>query len=248
MKIEKIILRGLIAMSALFAAQVLVAISLQPSETLMVASWANSPESMEELLGLSEEVVHARVQRVQPGDDLVTDAAGEPEGHDRIPMEVVTLQVVDRVGGAGGGAGENTIQLFHTGLSKAQPPTETERRPPGRPPEGVKRPSSPPALGAADSRTIILADDPPYRQGEEYVLMLRRGPEVRVGGRNVRTQRVVSPEGRYGIRNGRVEPASERVEFARTQRGRSVDELKGAVQRAQPNARVPEHAWERRGR
>lgn len=245
MHIEKIVLRSVVALSALFVAQIVVGTSQQPSGARLVASWANSPASMEELMGLSESVVHARVRSIEPADDFVTDAPGEPEGHDRIPMEVVTLEVVERVGGRD--SGENTIRLFHTGLSKAPPAGGQGRRPPGPPPEGVTRPSSLPELGAADDRTIILADDPPYQRGQEYVLMLRQGPEVRVGGRNVRTQRVVSPEGRYHVRQNRIEPVSERVEFARQQRGRSVAELKGAVERARTNERIPAAAWERRG-
>lgn len=246
MKFEKILGRGLLAMAALFLAQLAFAQWSQPNQPTLTASWVNNPHSMEELLGLSEAVVHARVQNVQPAADLVTEAPGEPEGHDRIPMEVVTLQVVDRIGGRE--EGPNTIQLFHTGLSKAPPATEGERRPPGPPPEGVRQPSSPPALGSADSRTVILSDDPPYRRGEEYVLMLRRGPEVRAGGRTIQTQRVVSPEGRYHVRNGRLEPVSERAEFARQQRGRSLEQMKEAVERGRGNARAPAAPWEQRGR
>lgn len=84
-------------------------------------------------------------------------------------------------------------------------------------------------LGRSTGQDHIGAvEDPPYAQGEEYVLFLRRGPAMRVGSASVQTSRVVSPRGRYQIRGGRVEPAAHGGWAARY-RGRSLDEFEAEV-------------------
>jgi hypothetical protein len=60
---------------------------------------------------------------------------------------------------------------------------------------------------------FVLAGDPPYRVGQRYVLFLTP--------REDGTYRVVSPEGRFAIERGAIEPASER-DFARLMKGSSL--------------------------
>lgn len=245
MKAEKILGGAALSLALLFAAQFgLAHRNGPPLEARYAASWANNPHSMEELMGLSEEVVLGRVTGVRRGEDFVTRAEGEEEGVDRIPVEVVTIQVEKDY--KGGGRAE-TIELFHTGISKGSQPSARDR-PPGPPPDGAQRPQSQPDLSPAATRTVILSDDPPYERGERYVLMLRGGPEVAVGGRKMRTQRVVSPEGRYRVTGqGQIQPVSSRADFARQMRGRSLEQMEERVQRAQERAQEKRPPWAGRG-
>lgn len=228
MKAEKLLTRTVLILTGVLVAQFGLRYILNKPGPTHVASWAMGPQSMTEAKELAEEIVFGRVTRVRRGEDLVIEVPGEPANEDRIPVEVVTIQVERRY--KGGKGRPATIELFHTGLSKGTPPSERGDQPPGPPPEGATRPRQPPEKTATESRTIILADDPPYGQGERYVLLMVAGPTVNVEGRPVRTQRVISPEGRYLIRrDNRVEPASRRAAFAQEQRGRSLEALEALL-------------------
>jgi len=86
-------------------------------------------------------------------------------------------------------------------------------------------------LGRSNGQEHIAAlEDPPYAQGQEYVLFLKRGPDVRVGGSSLPTRRVVSPHGRYRIQRGRMEPMSQ-MGWAAQHRGRPVDQFEADVTR-----------------
>lgn len=173
-----------------------------PPGTVMMASWANTPASVEEAVELSDEVVVGRVVRVRKARDLEVDAPGEPGGVHRIPVETVTFQVekvhlapTDRRGRP------ETIEIFHTG--------------------GVDD----------EGRDVMLEGDPEYRPGQRYLLFLTEGPELEVEGTRLLTRSVISPEGRYGVgRNGRLDPASRGRGFAAEQRGQPLAAFERAIQ------------------
>lgn len=249
MNIERWLIRAVALLALAFAVQLGAAFLDRPERTLAIASWANNPQDMDELVELSEQVVVGRVTRVERAQDLVVRNPDLPDGEDRIPVEAVTLQVVNPIANKGGGGPPETVQVFHTGLAVADLPRDRGTRPPGPPPEGVQRPSRPADPNSPEARTVILAGDPPYERGKEYVLFLRQGPELRVNGRAVRTQRLVSPEGRYGVSGrGTLEPESHLADFAQRQRGRSVEQIAEEV-RAAVGRDVRKHTpgWERRG-
>lgn len=61
----------------------------------------------------------------------------------------------------------------------------------------------------AQTRTILLEDDPPYKVGERQLLLLTDGPTVTGAGASVKTQRPISPEGRYRIKpDNKIEPVA----------------------------------------
>lgn len=191
-------------------------------------SWVNNPQTMAEAKDSAEEILLGRVTQIRRAQDLVVAAPGEPGGSDSIPVEVVTIQVERRHKGDPGRPQQ--IEVFHTGLSRGQAPADQGDQPPGPPPPGARRPRRAPDKSAAASRTVILADDPAYQTGERYVLFLRSGPTVAVGGQQIATQRVLSPEGRYRVRSDdTVEPISTRAAFAREQRGKRLADLEALL-------------------
>lgn len=217
------------ALALLLAAQVLAAGRMAGDvESVWIADWAENPESVEEAVESAEQVVVGQVVRVRPGEDLVVEAEGLPDGVDRVPTEIVTLRVEKSLK-AGRGGPPQTVEVFRTGGTIGTPPSQRGNRPPEEPPEGVERPDRPDPPG---DRTVKLNGDPPYATGERYVLMLKPGPEMRVNGRAMRAQRPVSPEGRYRVtRGGQIEPVSERAEFARELRGRSLEAFEQQIER-----------------
>lgn len=78
---------------------------------------------------------------------------------------------------------------------------------------------------------VTMAEDPPYSSGEQYFLFVKPGPEVQVEGTRMKVQRLVSPEGRYRVRGGKVEPAA-RHGFAARLRGRGVADFEADVARS----------------
>lgn len=199
------------------------------SRTVWLADWAETPQSLEEAVESADEVVVGRVTRVRPGEDIVARIQGEPGSVDRIPTEIVTLQVENRLKQGRDGA-PRTVEVFRTGATKGTPPSRLGDRPPEDPPPGVERPPRP---SPPSDRNVMLTDDPPYQRGERYVLMLKPGPAMRVDSREVRLRRPVSPEGRYRVgRGGRIEPVSERVDFVREFRGQSLEAFERQIGRA----------------
>src|SRR5438876_10040803 len=60
------------------------------------ASWKHNPKSLAEAKRLAKHIVTGVVTDVERGDDLVVKAQGEPNGEDRIPIEVATVKVETR--------------------------------------------------------------------------------------------------------------------------------------------------------
>jgi hypothetical protein len=190
------------------------------------ASWQYRPESLEAARKLADQEVLGQVVRVRRADDLTTPAQGEPGGVDRIPVEAVTFRIEKSYRGGK----PETIEVFHTGSTSAR----GRRQAPTSPPPGIKRPNRRGDPTDDETRTTWLEGDPPYQQGERYLLLLANGPTVKVDGKDTPTKRPVSPEGRYRVRaDGQVEPVSNRAEFATRLRGRHVRELEAALERPQ---------------
>ena len=204
-------------------------------ETMRVmASWKDRPSTMEEATQLSDTVATGRVVKIRKADPIITKFSNEPGGIDRIPVEVVTFELVDDdVKGKGKKGGK--IEVFHTGHSDAESPALKA------PPKGPAPPK--PAQGAVEQNQAVrnpdthmavlfsgVMEDPAYKVGEEYVLFVRKGPSLKVEGQDVATQAIISPEGRYRVKADQtLEPMSAR-EFAKQFRGKAKKELRdGAV-------------------
>jgi hypothetical protein len=86
--------------------------------------------------------------------------------------------------------------------------------------------------GASSGRDqVTMVEDPPYSSGEQYALFVKPGPEVQIEGTRLRVHRLVSPEGRYRVRGGKIEPAA-RHGFAAELRGRSAADFEADVTRS----------------
>jgi hypothetical protein len=211
----------LIAANAVLAVGLLAQAAVKSSDSprrYAIAAWNDRPNSAEETTDLAENVVTVRVKRIRKAEPLTVPISGEPGGYDRVPMEVVELEVIDD-DLKGRKKSRETIQLFHTGDSSAVPPGKRRSPPmseaPPRPEEGaVKRPTGKPG-GEYEHHGVLfsaLIGDPEYKVGEEYLLFIRKGPKVKVEGESVATSAVVSPEGRWKInRTKKLEPMSDRA-------------------------------------
>ncbi len=100
----------------------------------------------------------------------------------------------------------------------------------GGPPQRIEvaRPGMP-----GDGESVAVEQDPPYRQGERYVLFVK--PGLQLGGQQL--QRIVAPAGRYRIRSDdTVEPMPRGAPFAEAQRGRRLGQLEEAVNQGIQNS------------
>lgn len=197
---------------AVLASALLIQLStgiLQKPRVRHFASWKNSPNSMQEAKQLAKHIVTGVVTRVEAGNPLVVKAPGEPGGVDSIPIEVATIKVEKTQKGAA----MQEVRVFRTGSTKHpglenRPAPPMDKAPP-KPPGGIDRPAQLPRLSADQVATILLEDDPPYRMGQRYQLLLTDGPTVTVRGASVKTLTPVSPEGRFHVRpDNRIEPVS----------------------------------------
>lgn len=158
------------------------------------AEWKDVPKTAEAATKLADEVVQGQVTNVRRADDLVTKVDGEPNNEDRIPVEVVTIRVEKNYKGRA-----QTIELFHmvgtpSPASRQEPP---ESEAPPKPQGGVPKSKRPPFKG--DTRTFMLHDDPEYKVGEKYMLFVRKGPKLTVGGAAVETHAIISPTTRFRV-------------------------------------------------
>jgi hypothetical protein len=229
---NKALVLVVLALALTFAAQLGWAFYQKGSHheaSLWHVSWANSYQTVEEAQGASQRIAVGKVQRVRQADPLVIAAEGEPGGVDIIPIEVVTIQLEKSCKGGK----PQRVEVFHTGLSKGQPVHERQR-PPGPPDQD---PNEDEIIGDRDrkpnpdeSRNITLEGDPPYVPGNRVFLFLTDGPEdIQIKGQGVKVQRVIAPEGRYGIApNEDVLPVTERS-FAPRFAGKKLKDLEQAV-------------------
>ncbi len=195
------------------------------------AMWKNNPANLVEAKRLANQIVTGRVTKIERAEDIVVPAPGEPGNQVRIPVEVVTFSIDRSHKGAPG----PTVEVFHTGLSVGvsaynRPEPPAAERPP-EPAGGVPRPAEIPARTEHESRTVLLAEDPQYRVGESYVLLLMDGPTLKVRGASVRTKALVSPAGRHLVgADNKIEPVSSRG-FAGQLRGRALQEFESELKR-----------------
>lgn len=196
---ERLLVGVACGLGALLAAQILREAPVSTG-TVLAASWAEQPRSLEETAASAEQVVLGRVTRVRRARDIVVPLPGLPGGADSIPIEVVTIRLEKSLKGPAGGGPPETIEVVHTGVSKGRD-------------------------------QVTLVEDPAYAAGEEYVLFVKPGPEVEVDGSRMRVHRLVSPEGRYRVRGGKVEPAATHG-FAARQRGRKLEEFEADLARS----------------
>jgi hypothetical protein len=165
----------------------------------MTASWKHRPASVDEARDLATAVVQAEVVSVKPDADLVVPAAGEPTGEDRIPTQRIQVRVSkSHKGGLRPG---QTVDLFQVGgklLPTGQPDGKNNAR-------------------IVDAKQLVLEGDPPYKVGEQYVLMLEDGPRG--------TLRPIAPEGRYRVERGGTISAMVDSDATKLVQGRPLVDL-----------------------
>ncbi len=211
-----------------------------------IAIWKNRPNNMAQAKRLANQIVTGRVTKIERADDLVVKAPGEPNDEVRIPVEVITITIekshkggplrlhLPRLPGQPRPRpAQQTVQVFHTGLSVGVPVKDRREPPvserPPRPAGGVDKPAQIPKPTEEEARTVMLHDDPAYKVGERYVLLLMDGPAVKVRGTLIATKAPVSPEGRYRITaDDQIEPVTQRG-FAGQLKGKSVRELEAEL-------------------
>ena len=239
MNLRKIYFVTVVVLVGLFVAQVGLRFTRKPDQVLMTL-WKNHPNSIAKAKKLSNLVVTGKVVNIERGEDFVVPAPGEPEKEIRIPVEIVTIEVVKthkgraRRGEKRKGAKKQLIRLFHTGDSQAtsiaeRPEPPASERPP-KPPGGIERPQiiEKPPLGEA--RAMLLHDDPIYTVGERYVLFLMDGPRIKVQGKSIATKAVISPEGRYQVVGNSIQAMTKR-RFADKVRGTSLERFETAIRK-----------------
>jgi hypothetical protein len=227
----------LIAANAVLAGVLGVQLMLpvDPPQRAIMASWKDRPDSLESTTQLADSVVTGKVVKIRKADPIVTRFGNEPGGVDRIPVEVVTLELVDDdIKGKGRKGGK--IEVFHTGHSDAASPmakAPPKGPAPPKPKDGVEQRD---AKQSSDHHMAVLfsgvMQDPAYKVGEEYVLFVRGGPRLKAEGADVQTMAIVSPEGRYRVNADQsVEPMSDKA-FAKLLRGRGKKELRDKAAKA----------------
>lgn len=231
MRIEKVLAVSAAVLLVVLLAQLGIQ-SFQDPKPNTIASWKNHPKSLDEAKKLSDQIVVGKVTRIRRTELYPQERENLPEKVS-IPAEVVTFQVEDSLKGGK----PATIEVFRTGSSIGQPPlerSEPREKPPERPKEGaVERSQRPPRGDEGQARSVILIGDPPYKQGERYLLLLMDGPEVQVEGGSIKTKTPISPEGRYRLSaNNALEPVStDRENFAEKLRGRALKEIEPQLRR-----------------
>ncbi len=179
---------GVVALSTLLGYQLYEHFQNVHAPSALHASWKFAPQTVSDMDKLADQVVLAKVAAIRRGPDLVTQAEGEPGGVDRIPTEIVTMQVEQNLKGAA----EQHVEVFHSGLS-VDAELINRPMPKGPVPPGVK----PPVGGARrptpqEASRYMIHDDPGYEPGQRYLLYLTAGPAKG-------TKRIVAPEGRLFI-------------------------------------------------
>lgn len=179
------------ALTGLLIVQIIHNTQHQHQMTGLHASWRFAPQNLMELDQLANEVVVGKVVNIRRGNDIVMKVDGEPGNVDRIPTEIVTLQLEQALKGSPG----QQVEVFHTGLSVD---TELLNRPVPKKP--VPRDQKAPDLRMMRKPTpqeasrYMVADDPGYEPGQRVLLYLTEGPEFAKGAK-----RIVAAEGRFMI-------------------------------------------------
>ena len=166
------------------------------------ASWAFKPKNLAEAQAKAHTIVEGEVISVAAGQDIVTKAPGEPNNEDRIPTQQIKLRV-NKVQKGNAKVGQ-VVDIFQTG--------------------GVALPTGQPdgKQGARiQTHLVLLSDDPLYKAGEQYLMLLEDGPKGML--------RSISPEGRYRIESNSVVTPMVDNEVTATVKGKQVGELERQV-------------------
>lgn len=206
-----------------FIGQIVLRYIAKPDVQLM-AVWKDVPKSPEEATNLADEVFVGQVVRVRKADDLVTKTGDE---EDRIPVELVTIRVEKTYKGRA-----DRIELFHVGgesspASLKEPPMSEA---PPKPERGAVEKNRRPATRVT-VRKVLLKDDPEYKQGERYLLFVRKGPNITEGGRATDTMAIISPTTRFRLSASNKLEAVTDVGFAPRVRGRDLKEIEPRIRR-----------------
>lgn len=228
------ILMGLALILAIVLTAQIVNIIQSKPDKVYFASWAFAPKSVQDALKLSDLVVLAKVVGTERGKDLSAniDAPGE---EDRIPTTVVNMEIQEVYFGD---MKDRSLRIFQTGLFVNVNPNDLPRKPDGEPPdppEDLKdireQPDRLPNYSDTEVRTTILDGDPPYMEGENYVMFLTKGPEG--------LMRPIAPHGRFKVsREGRLEPVTDR-DFAGKLAGQPLNVLVELIQGGRQGAPEP---------
>ena len=227
-------LQGTIAiLFVAFAGQVSYEYFFNKPEPVLLAAWAFEPRSLAEAKGLAKDVVEAQVTKVERADDLVVPAPGEPGGVERIAIEVVNM----RVKGAMKGNPGQDIQVFRTAglpVSKRDMPNMKDAPPK---PNGASNPPSKPTPFIEN--TINIHDDQDYKVGENYVMFLRDGPQVKVKGQRIATKTLVNPSTRFKVeQDNKVTPLVPDG-LGRPFKGNSIQQFKDVIQKTNGIGPIP---------
>jgi hypothetical protein len=178
-------------LAGLLIAQITHNAQHQHGLTGLHASWRFAPQNLGELDQLASEVVIAKVMNIRRGNDLVMKIDGEPGNVDRIPTEIVTLQVEESLKGSPG----QQVEVYRTGLSVdtalLNMPVPKKPVPSGQKAPDLRMMRKP---TPQEANRYMVNDDPGYEPGQRVLLYLTEGPEFAKG-----TRRIVAPEGRFMI-------------------------------------------------
>jgi hypothetical protein len=227
-------LQGTIAvLFVAFAGQVGYEYWFNKPEPILLAAWAFEPRTLAEAKGLAKEVVEAEVTNIERADDLVIPAPGEPGGVERIAIEVVSM----RVKGAMKGQPGQNIRVFRTAgipvtrndmpdMKEAPPKPKGASNPPRRPTPFVEN-------------TINIHDEQQYRVGENYVMFLRDGPQVKVKGQRVDTKTLLNPSTRFRVEGDNKVMPTIPDGLGQPFKGKPLQNFKMDIQQAADRGPIP---------
>jgi hypothetical protein len=227
-------LQGTIAVLFLtFAGQVGYQYLFNKPEPVLMAAWAFEPRNLAEAKGLAKEIVEAQVTSVERADDLVIPAPGEPGNVERIAIEVVNMKVK----GAMKGKPAQDIQVFRTaGIPVTRHDMPNMKDAPPRP-KGAPNPPARPTPFVAN--TINIHDDQDYKVGENYVMFLRDGPQVKVKGRQMATKMLLNPSTRFRVeKDNKVTPTIPDG-LGQSFKGRALQQFKDDIQKVSERPPIP---------
>ncbi len=231
--LNRVLLGTIATLFVAFAGQIGYQYWFNKPQPVLMAAWAFEPRTLAEAKGLAEEVVEAEVTKVERADDLVIPAPGEPDGVERIAIEVVSMKVK----GAMKGKPAQEIQVFRTAgipVTRRDMPNMKEAPPK---PKGASDPPSRPTPFIEN--TINIHDDQDYKVGENYVMFLRDGPQVKIKGRTVATKSLLNPSTRFRVeKDNRVTPLIPDG-LGQQFKGRGLQQFRTDIQQIAERAPVP---------
>jgi hypothetical protein len=182
------------------------------------ATWFNHPESLAQAEDLATAVVVAQVTRVTQAPDIV--AQTRRDAAQRQPNDGTHKELPRREGQAD----------VQKGAATAKAPKDTLRQLPNQRINFKVLRSLKGDVGETlrlfhtGNDTQFIAGDPPYKEGEIYVLFVEPKRD------EARTYLVIAPEGRYRVVDGKLQPMVKEG-FAAQLEGMSVDSMASELAR-----------------